>query len=363
MLNLNEGTDDSLLILFFNSINKKLIIIPLCLIFIGIFTLFSLNSDINLLKHLIYVIISLSVFFSIIFLKKDNLKTFLNFFLFFLILLLIYTFFFGYEINGARRWIRFFGFSIQPSELIKGPFICFVSWFFYLRLKNINYKILYIPFFVFIIILFLIANQPDFATSMYFFTSFSLISLLYIRKIKFFLILSFFGLLFTAIIISLNQYVRDRILIFFLDTSRQVELSINAINKGGLVGVGLGEGQLKYFIPEKQNDFIYSIIIEEVGILFGILIVFLYPLYLYVAKKSADSLNNLFLKNTVFTLAFMTCFQAFVNISTSIDLFVPTGMPLPFVSYGGSSLLSYAIIFGTVANFTRYEKSSFNQSS
>jgi cell division protein FtsW (lipid II flippase) len=59
----------------------------------------------------------------------------------------------------------------------------------------------------------------------------------------------------------------------------------------------------------------------------------------------------------------MTCFQAFVNISTSIDLFVPTGMPLPFVSYGGSSLLSYAIIFGTVANFTRHEKSSFNQSS
>ena len=80
MINSNENIDDSLLTLFFNSINKKLIIIPLSLIFIGIFTLFSLNSDVNLLKHLFYVIISLSVFFLIIFIKKDYLKTFLNFF-------------------------------------------------------------------------------------------------------------------------------------------------------------------------------------------------------------------------------------------------------------------------------------------
>tara|TARA_X000000368_G_C23053122_1_gene722458 strand:+ start:3410 stop:4240 length:831 start_codon:yes stop_codon:yes gene_type:complete len=276
--------------------------------------------------------------------------------------MLIYVYFDGYEKNGATRWIRIFNFSIQPSELIKAPFICFISWFFYLSLKNLDYRILYIPILIFLLILSLIASQPDFGTSIYFFISFSLIAILYIKKVKFFLYLSLFGIFFVSIIIILNEYIRNRIYSFFNETSLQVMSSLDAINSGGLLGVGLGEGQLKYLISENDNDFIFSIIIEEVGILFGILIVFFYPLYLFFTKKASSVIDNLFLKNTVFVMAFMTVFQAFINISTAIDLIPPTGMPLPFVSSGGSSLLSYAIIFGTVANFTKNEKSSISSS-
>jgi len=356
----NYITDNSLFSLFLKSIDKKLIFIPLSLIIIGIFTLFSLRADLNLLKHIIYVLISLTAFIVIIFQKKNTLKIILNFSLFVLISLLIFTHFFGHAENGSQRWIKYFGLSLQPSEVIKGPFICFISWFYYLSLKNTNYKIIFFPITISVLVISLIASQPDFATSIYFFISFSLVSILYIRKIKFLFLLSLIGIFFMTLVIFLNSYIRDRISGFFFNTSIQVQSSLEAINKGGLIGVGLGEGQLKYSIPENQNDFIFSIIIEEVGILFGIIIVFLYPMYLYFVKKASDSLDNLFLKNTVFVLAFMTCFQAFVNISTSIDLFVPTGMPLPFVSSGGSSLLSYAIIFATVSNFTKDEKSSFN---
>ena len=363
MTNFQYGYESSILTNTFYSINKKLFFIPLSLLFVGIFTLLSLRSDINLIKHISYVCLSIIVFLSIIFFNKNFLKTILNFSLFLFLFLLIYTHFYGAEGGGAVRWIRYGPFSVQPSELLKAPFICFISWFFYLSLKNVNYKILYFPLIVFLLVLTLLFLQPDIGTSIYFFISFFIVSALYIRKIKFFFILSLGGLIFGILAYFFNSHVRNRISDFLFNTSMQVDLSLSAINKGGLAGVGLGEGSLKYIIPESDNDFIFSIIIEEVGIIFGIFLIFMYPFYLYLTTKVSENLDNLFLKNTVFTMSFMTCFQAFVNISTSMNLIPPTGMPLPFISYGGSSLLSYAIIFGTVANFTRYEKSTSYKSS
>ncbi len=363
MFNYILDDDNSLLTSISNSINKKLILIPLCLMLIGIFAIFSLmspKSDLSIMKHLFHCAISLLVFFIIIIPPKKSLKTLLNISLFLFLLMLLYTHFYGDTHNNSQRWMSIFGFSIQPSEFLKGPFICFISWFFYLSLKNHNYKILFIPTIFFIIIILLISKQPDLSTSMFFFVSFSLIFILYIKNFKLVLILSSFGFLYLWIMYTLKPHIKARVIGFFDNTSTQVKDSIDAIINGGFFGVGLGEGQLKYEINENQNDFIYSVIIEEVGILFGILIIFLYPLYLYIVMKVSNSIDNLFLKNTLFTLAFMTCFQAFINISTSIGLFIPTGMPLPFVSDGGSSLLSYAVIFGTVVNFTKHEKSTLN---
>ena len=211
----NYITDNSLFSLFLKSIDKKLIFIPLSLIIIGIFTLFSLRADLNLLKHIIYVSISLTAFIVIIFLKKNDLKIILNFSLFALISLLIFTHFFGHAENGSQRWIKYFGLSLQPSEVIKGPFICFISWFYYLSLKNTNYKIIFFPFTISVLVISLIASQPDFATSIYFFISFSLVSILYIRKIKFLFLLSLIGIFFMTLVIFLNSYIRDRIFGFF----------------------------------------------------------------------------------------------------------------------------------------------------
>ena len=127
--------------------------------------------------------------------------------------------------------------------------------------------------------------------------------------------------------------------------------------------MGLGEGQLKYSIPESHNDFIFAILIEEFGILFGLFIALLYPIFFFLIKKLLKSQPNLFIQNTTFSLCFILCIQAFVNIGSSIDLIPPTGMTLPFISYGGSSMLSYAIIFGTLINFVKNEKNSLSNTS
>ena len=95
---------------------------------------------------------------------------------------------------------------------------------------------------------------------------------------------------------------------------------------------------------------------EEFGLIFGLFIVFLYPVFYIISKNSNNSPSNLFIENTTFCLCFILCIQAFINIGSSINLIPPTGMTLPFVSYGGSSMLSYALIFGTVINFLKMKK-------
>ncbi len=106
---------------------------------------------------------------------------------------------------------------------------------------------------------------------------------------------------------------------FLFSENTQVSKSISAIKEGGLFGVGLGEGQLKYSIPESHNDFIFAILIEEFGLIFGLFIVFLYPAFFIIAKYSYSGTSNLSLKYYIL-LCFILCIQAFINIGSSINL-------------------------------------------
>jgi cell division protein FtsW len=270
----------------------------------------------------------------------------------------------GYEVKGATRWINLKFFSIQPSEILKGPILCLFSWFCYLFIKT--GKSLYMFLFILIILFVsaLLLLQPDIGTLMLYLSSFFLLIILYLRNIKLFFILGFFGVLLLVFAYFTFDHVSLRIDKFFSsENSPQVARSLSAIIGGGFFGVGLGEGQLKYSIPESHNDFIFAILIEEFGIFFGLFIALLYPIFFFLIKQILKSQPNLFIQNTTFSLCFILCIQAFINIGSSIDLIPPTGMTLPFISYGGSSMLSYAIIFGTLINFSKNEKNSLSNTS
>ena len=184
---------------------------------------------------------------------------------------------------------------------------------------------------------------------------FSLILILYFRNLKLFILLAFIGLFFLLIAYFSFDHVAYRIDNFLNGDNSQVSKSLSAIKTGGLFGVGLGEGQLKYSIPESHNDFIFAILIEEFGVLFGLFVAFLYPVFFIMVRRSILSPSNLFITNTIFSLCFLMCLQAFVNIGSSIKLIPPTGMTLPFLSYGGSSIISTAILSGIILNFTKRE--------
>ena len=345
---------------------KKLFIIPFILSFIGILAIYSLigteYSILLIIKHIIFLSISIFALIFLALLPKNDLRKILNIMCIFFILLLLIVPIFGYEIKGATRWINFKFFSIQPSELLKGPIICMFSWFCYLYIKSNNKIYLFINFTMIFVVIILLLIQPDIGTLLIYISIISLTLILYFRNLKLFILLGFIGVFFLLITYFFFDHVAYRIDNFLDGDNSQVSKSLSAIKTGGIFGVGLGEGQLKYAIPESHNDFIFAILIEEFGVLFGLFLAFLYPVFFILTRKSISNPSNLFISNTIFSLCFLMCLQAFVNIGSSIKLIPPTGMTLPFISYGGSSMLSYAIIFGTVINFSKNEESTTNNS-
>ncbi len=343
-------------------LSKKLFVIPFILSFVGLLAIYSLigteYSFTLIVKHIIYLLISIFTLIFISLLPINDLRKLLNILSILFIFLLLLVPLLGYEIKGAIRWINLTYFSIQPSEILKGPIVCMISWFFYLYTKTHQVYYLFLNFIIFIIIITLLLLQPDIGTLLIYLSFFSLILILYIRKIKLFFVLGFVGISFIALIYLSFEHVNLRINNFLFSDNLQISKSLSAIKEGGLFGVGLGEGQLKYSIPESHNDFIFAILVEEFGILFGLFIALLYPIFFVISKKSSLNSSNLFVQNTIFCLCFILCLQAFINIGSSINLIPPTGMTLPFVSYGGSSMLSYALIFGTVICFSKNEENS-----
>ena len=319
-------------------------------------------SILLIFKHIIFLSFSILVLIFLSLLPKNNLRKILNILCIFFILLLALVPIFGDEIKGATRWLNFNFFSIQPSELLKGPLICMFSWFCYLFIKTNHITYLIINFIIISIVILFLLIQPDVGTLLIYISIFSLILILYFRNLKLFVFLGFLCIFFLLIAYFAFDHVAYRINNFIDGDNLQVSKSLSAIKTGGFFGVGLGEGQLKYSIPESHNDFIFAILIEEFGVLFGLFVSFLYPIFFILARRSILSPSNLFIINTIFSLCFLICLQAFVNIGSSIKLIPPTGMTLPFISYGGSSMLSYAIIFGTVINFSKNEESTTNNS-
>ncbi len=347
-------------------LSKKLFIIPFILSFIGILAIYSLigteYSILLIIKHIIFLSISIIVLIFLSLLPKNNLRKILNLMCISFILLLSIVPIFGYEIKGATRWISFNYFSIQPSELLKGPIVCMLSWFCYLYIKTNNKIYLVVSFIMIFFVFILLLIQPDIGTLLIYISIISLTLILYFRNLKLLILLGLIGLFFLLISYFFFDHVAYRIDNFLDGDNIQVSKSLSAIKTGGIFGVGLGEGQLKYSIPESHNDFIFAILIEEFGVLFGLFISFLYPVFFILVRRSITNPSNLFISNTIFCLCFLMCLQAFVNIGSSIKLIPPTGMTLPFISYGGSSMLSYAIIFGTVINFSKNEESTTNNS-
>lgn len=343
-------------------LSKKLFVIPFILSFVGLLSIYSLigteYSLTLLLKHIFYLFISIFTLIFISLLPINDLRKLLNILSILFIFLLLLVPLLGYEIKGAIRWINLTYFSIQPSEILKGPIVCMFSWFCYLYTKTNQVFYLFLNFLIFIIIITLLLLQPDIGTLLIYLSCFSLILILYIRKIKLFFLLCFVGIFFIIIAYFSFDHVNIRINNFLFSDNLQVSKSLSAIKEGGLFGVGLGEGQLKYSIPESHNDFIFAILVEEFGLLFGLFIALLYPIFFIISKKTSLNSSNLFVQNTIFCLCFILCLQAFINIGSTIDLIPPTGMTLPFVSYGGSSMLSYALIFGTVICFSKNEENS-----
>lgn len=279
--------------------------------------------------------------------------------------LMILVLIIGTERNGSKSWFGIGSFGIQPSEFMKLSMIIFTSKYLYNNRKNINnIKKGIIPIlFITILIFGLIMLQPDFGTGII--LVMGVIGLLFVGGVdlKFFFKIGFLGFLGIVTLIAVAPYRLKRILSFLnpwsdpLGSGFQIIQSLYAIGPGGLFGFGLGGSRQKHFyLPEPQTDFIFSIISEEFGFA-GVLIVSgLFCIIIYSAVKIALKCEDLFGKYLAFGIIFMLSFQAVLNLCVVIGLVPVTGVTLPFLSYGGSSLLITLIEMGIILNISRYQK-------
>lgn len=267
--------------------------------------------------------------------------------------------------NGSRSWFGIGSFGVQPSEFAKLSLIILASK--YLTKSNKFVKDIkkgVIPILALLFLVFgLIMLQPDFGTGMIIVVS--ILSLLYIAgvNIKFFIGLGLLGVIGITFLILIAPYRMDRITSFVdpwndpLGTGFQIIQSLYAIGPGGLLGMGfLKSRQKQFYLPEPQTDFIFSIISEEFGVLGVVIVTSLFVSILYLGIKIALNSKDSFAKYLAFGLLFQMLIQAVMNLAVVIGLIPVTGVTLPFLSYGGSSLLISMVSIGIILSIARYQR-------
>jgi len=259
--------------------------------------------------------------------------------------------------NGSRSWFGLGAFGIQPSEAMKLIIIIFVSK--YLAKNQSKLKIL--PILLVVLLIFgLIMLQPDFGTGVVLLMI--VVGLLFVSgvKLSFFVKIGVLGLIGLTALIIMAPYRLKRILSFLnpwedpLGSGFQIIQSLYAIGPGGLFGFGLGNSRQKHFyLPEPQTDFIFSIISEEFGFVGCIIVVSLFLIIIITGLNIAHKCDDLFGKYLVFGIVFWIAFQSILNLMVVIGLIPVTGVTLPFLSYGGSSLLITMVGMGIILNVSK----------
>lgn len=279
-------------------------------------------------------------------------------------LLLLAVLFFGETIRGTRGWFQIFGLSFQPAEFAKVGLILFSAWWIGLQGRRFDrwQFILTSGFFTFMLAL-LVFLQPDFGSAMILIGIwFGLLFLTGVKKRFIALLLILFviaGSISWAIV--LQDYQKDRLLTF-IDSSRDplgagynVRQSVIAIGGGQFFGRGLGFGSQSqlHFLPEAQTDFVFSVIAEELGFAGAFTVLALYFLLLWRLLVIAKNAESDFASYSVLGIILMFVLQILVNVGGAAGLLPITGVTLPFLSYGGSSLLVNFLLLGIVESIVR----------
>ncbi len=274
-------------------------------------------------------------------------------------LVLFLTLFFAPQIKGAGRWIRIGAFSFQPADVAKLVLIIHLSKLIEDKgelIKDYKNGFIYLFFWI-IIIAGLIFLQPNVSNAMLVIIIGLLMMFVGGANIKHLLITSFstlgIGLMFAMFI----EHSRERIVTFIHalkyggDMNLQVKQALVGLGSGGLIGVGIGNSkQSNLFLPEAYGDFIFAILGEEVGFIGSVLVLMCFLVFfiagIIVAKKAKDTFG----KMLAFGITVSITIYAFVNVAVATGLFPTTGLPLPFISYGGTSLMLLCISVGILIN-------------
>ena len=313
------------------------------------------------LKHLIFIVLGVGLIFIFSLIDQENLMNIsLVIFLLSLVTLFLVPII-GVEVKGSKRWIDLYLLPrFQPIELVKPFLIIFISITLSSeKFKNIHLKYSF-SFLITLMIVLLLAVQPDIGQTLLVLLSWSI--LIFISGISISFLILFFSLLLLSflllvIFVPKFSYIKSRLISFFDSESGthnfQSDKAIESITSGGFFGKGLGEGVLKNKVPEAHTDYIIAVISEEFGVIAIILILFLFLIFIYSVFKKVNLESEERTKLILVGCISLILMQVIIHIGVNIRLFPTTGMTLPFISYGGSSIISVSILSGIILNLTK----------
>ena len=319
------------------------------------------NNYFFFFKHFMYILIGIMILIFFSSLSKEYLFK-ISFYLFFISLFFLFLVpILGTEVKGSKRWLSlFFLPRFQPIELVKPFIIIFIATILCSE-KNFNIYFKYLLTFISIIpACLLLIMQPDIGQTLLIFLAW--VILVFVSGISLPVILTFFtfsllSLIYMVFFISKFTYIKNRILSFFNPSDGthnfQSDKAIDAISSGGYFGKGIGEGTLKNRVPEAHTDYIISVISEEFGVVAIVLLLILFLFFIYNVFKKIYLEKSEKIKLVLTGTMCMIIFQALIHIGVNIRLFPTTGMTLPFLSYGGSSIVGVSILSGIILNLTK----------
>ena len=307
-------------------------------------------------RHVFYAFLAVIVLFSVSMLSVRNAFRLAFVLLLISLILMVLTLFSGYKVNGAQRWLRFASYSIQPSEFLKPALVVVMSWLLALGRKDIHFPGSMIAFGLYLFVILLLGCQPDIGQVVL--VTMTLCALFFCAGLSWrWITLLIFLVGIGAVLIFTNfSHVSSRIENFLnpgKGDSYQMDKAIEAISSGGILGRGPGEGQVKHQLPDAHTDFIFSVAAEEFGLLASLTLIILVCFLVFRGFMGSLRQFDLQAQLAGVGLTVLLGLQAAINFAVNLSMIPPKGMTLPFISYGGSSLLSLAFAGGFLLVFIR----------
>lgn len=334
----------------------------------GLFFLYSASQeDLNtVIKQSIFVGFGLMLMFAVSQLDPDFYKMSSGLFLVVSIVLIFITILFGKEINGAKRWLDLGFFTLQTSEIVKIALPIFLASYLYNKPLPISLKHTFITLILISFIFFLVYRQPDLGTGLVVFMAG--VYILFLAGLSWKFIFTSFGLIVLSLPFLWNNFLqpfqRQRILTFLDPSSDPYGSSWNitqskiAIGSGGMSGKGFQEGSQAHlnFLPEAETDFIFAVIAEEFGFVGVCILLSIFFFILLRCLYLAFNARDRFCRLTIGGLSLVFASTLFINLGMVVGIIPVVGMPMPFISKGGSSLLSFYIAFGIIISMATHKK-------
>lgn len=336
-------------------------LVPIILILaLGITVIFSSNEPLAI-QQLIFAVIGLGGYFLVKWFDYRALPGLIKILYVSIIVLLVITWFIGFETRGSTRWISLGPLNFQPSEFAKPVLILILAWFW--SKNNANWRSIFVSFLYALPIFFLIFIQPDLGTSLTILAIWGgllVASNISFKKLIIFILAGF--LVLPASWFFMQDYQRERLVSFISPENDPQGIGFHsiqstiAVGSGGVFGRGLGRGTQSrlQFLPEFRTDFIFAFIAEELGFVGSSIVLVLYAIILFMIFQSLNGSRDRFGELICVGVLSMISIQIFINIGMNIGLLPITGITLPLLSYGGSSLISVLICLGLVASVAKF---------